>query len=139
MNVGPRVLAVLYLWSGALLHAQSASYLFGRVIDPTNALVPGASVTIVNQDTGFRRLTATGQGPNANFLIVDGASANTGVTAGGLPAQATGGVLPAMSAFGSLDSLLPVEAIDEVRVQTANTPGDLGRLPGASVSLSSRS
>ena len=44
-----------------------------------------------------------------------------------------------MSAFGSLDSLLPVEAIDEFRVQTANTPGDLGRLPGANVSLTSRS
>src|SRR5205085_2751070 len=42
-------------------------------------------------------------------------------------------------AFGSLDSLIPVEAIDEFRVQTANTPGELGRLPGARISLTSRS
>src|SRR5437763_17038855 len=62
MNVGPRVLDVLlYLSLSALLHAQSASYLFGRVIDPTEAVVPGASVTVVNQDTGFRRVTETGQ------------------------------------------------------------------------------
>ena len=257
MNVGPRCLAVfLYLTLGAPLCAQSASYVVGRVLDPSDAVVPGAVVTVVNQETGFRRgtesgadgtyavgslqgglykitvrkdgfvgmvrfdvnvpalqtaradfkltvgsvqetitvegtapllpadetsigvrvfhddirrlplngkgllglvelspgtnitpatrgesgqFTANGQRPNANYFTVDGASANTGVTAGGLPAQATGGVLPAMSAFGSLDSMLPVEAIDEFRVQTANTPGELGRLPGASVSLLSRS
>jgi hypothetical protein len=257
MNVGPRVHAVfLYLILGAPLCAQSASFLIGRVLDPSEAVVPGATVTIVNQETGFRRatetgpdggyavgslkgglykitvrkdgfvglvrfdvkvpplksaradfkltvgsvqetitvegtaplltadetsigvrvfddeiqhmplngrgvlgivelspgtnvtpatrgeagqFTANGQRANANYFTVDGASANTGVTAGGVPAQATGGVLPAMSAFGSLDPLLPLEAIDEFRVQTANTPGDLGRLPGANVSLTSRS
>jgi hypothetical protein len=256
MNAGPRVLALLlYLLLSAPLRAQSASYIVGRVLDPSDAVVPGASITVVNQETGFRRVTETGldgtyavgslqggmykvtvrrdgfvgmirfdvkvpalqsvrvdfkltvgsvqetitvegtaplltaddtsigvrvfhddirhlpnergvlglvelapgtnvtpatrgesgqftangQRPNANYFTVDGASANTGVLAGGLPAQATGGVLPAMSAIGSLDSLLPVEAIDEFRVQTANTPGDLGRLPGANVSLTSRS
>jgi len=101
-------------------------------------LSPGTNVTPATRGESGQ-FSANGQRPNANYFIVDGASANTGVTAGGLPAQATGGVLPAMSAFGSLDSLLPVEAIDELRVQTANTPGDLGRLPGASVSLSTRS
>ena len=44
-----------------------------------------------------------------------------------------------MSAFGSLDSLLPVEAVDELRVQTSNTVSELGRLPGANVALTSRS
>jgi hypothetical protein len=256
MNIGPAVLGLLCcLFSGALSHAQGVSYVFGRVIDPSNAIVPGASITVVNQDSGFRRVTETGpdgtfavsslqgglykvmvrkegfvgmvrfdvkigalqparadfkltvgavqetitvegepvrlgvddsaigvrvlhddirrmpngrgvlgllelspgtnvtpatrgesgqftangQRPNANYFTVDGASANTGVTAGGLPAQATGGVLPAMSAFGSLDSLLPLEAIDEFRVETSTMAGSLGRLPGASVALHSRS
>src|ERR1039458_7102969 len=31
------------------------------------------------------QFTANGQRPNANYFTVDGASANTGVTAGGLP------------------------------------------------------
>ena len=44
-----------------------------------------------------------------------------------------------MSAFGSLDSLLPVEAVDELRVQTSNGMSELGRLPGANVALTSRS
>src|SRR5215471_10190838 len=256
MNVGPRVLGLLCcLFLGALSHAQNMSYVFGRVIDPSDAAAPAAIVVVTNQETGFRRVvqtgpdgtfavsslqgglykvmvrkegfvgmvrfdvrvgalhparvdfkltvgavqetitvegspsllgleesaigvrvahdqirrlpnsrgvlgllelspgtnvtpatrgesgqfTANGQRPNANYFTVDGASANTGVMAGGLPAQATGGVLPAMSAFGSLDSLLPVEAIDEFRVETPNIASGLGRLPGASVSLSSRS
>ena len=59
--------------------------------------------------------------------------------AGGLPAQVTGGALPAVSAFGSLDSLLPVEAIDEFRLQSAEAAPDAARLPGAVVALTSRS
>ena len=101
-------------------------------------LSPGTNVTPATRGEAGQ-FTANGQRPNANYFTVDGASANTGVTAGGLPAQATGGVLPAMSAFGSLDSLLPLEAIDEFRVQTANGVSEPGRLPGASISLTSRS
>ena len=99
---------------------------------------PGTNVTPATRGEAGQ-FTANGQRPNANYFTVDGASANTGVTAGGLPAQATGGVLPAMSAFGSLDSLLPVEAVDELRVQTSNSMSEIGRLPGANVALTSRS
>jgi hypothetical protein len=101
-------------------------------------LSPGTNVTPATRGEAGQ-FTANGQRPNANYFTVDGASANTGVTAGGLPAQATGGVLPAMSAFGSLDSLLPLEAVDEFRVQTSSEGPELGRLPGATISLASRS
>jgi hypothetical protein len=101
-------------------------------------LSPGTNVTPATRGEAGQ-FTANGQRPNANYFTVDGASANTGVTAGGLPAQANGGVLPAMSAFGSLDSLLPLEAVDEFRVQSSSGGPELGRLPGAVVSLSSRS
>src|ERR1019366_2960326 len=107
----------------------------GRGILGLLELPPGTPAT--RGEAG--QFTANGQRPNANYFTVDGASANTGVTAGGLPAQATGGVLPAMSAFGSLDSLLPIEAVDEFRVQTSNAMSEIGRLPGANVALTSRS
>ena len=110
----------------------------GRGVLGLLELSPGTNVTPATRGEAGQ-FTANGQRPNANYFTVDGASANTGVTAGGLPAQATGGVLPAMSAFGSLDSLLPVEAVDELRVQTSNTVSELGRLPGANVALTSRS
>jgi hypothetical protein len=110
----------------------------GRGILGLLELAPGTNVTPATRGEAGQ-FTANGQRPNANYFTVDGASANNGVTAGGLPAQASGGVLPAMSAFGSLDSLLPVEAVDEFRVQTATSVSEPGRLPGASVSLISRS
>ena len=110
----------------------------GRGVLGLLELSPGTNVTPATRGEAGQ-FTANGQRPNANYFTVDGASANTGVTAGGLPAQATGGVLPAMSAFGSLDSLLPVEAVDELRVQTSNSMSEIGRLPGANVALTSRS
>ena len=110
----------------------------GRGVLGLLELSPGTNVTPATRGEAGQ-FTANGQRPNANYFTVDGASANTGVTAGGLPAQATGGVLPAMSAFGSLDSLLPVEAVDEFRVQTSNSMSEIGRLPGANVALTSRS
>jgi hypothetical protein len=110
----------------------------GRGVLGLLELSPGTNVTPATRGESGQ-FTANGQRPNANYFTVDGASANTGVTAGGLPAQATGGVLPALSAFGSLDSLLPVEAVDELRVQTSSAMSELGRLPGANVALTSRS
>jgi hypothetical protein len=85
------------------------------------------------------QFTATGQRPNANSFLVDGMSANTGVTAGGLPAQSNGGTMPALSAFGSMDSLITLDAMQEVRIQTSTSVAEFGRLPGASIELTSRS
>ena len=99
---------------------------------------PGTNVTPATRGEAGQ-FTANGQRPNANYFTVDGASANSGLSAGGLVAQATGGTLPALSAFGSLDSLLPVEAVDELHVQTSNAASELSRLPGATIAITSRS
>ena len=110
----------------------------GRGLLALLELSPGANVTPATRGEAGQ-FTANGQRPNSNYFTVDGMSANTGVSAGGLPAQASGGVLPAMSAFGSLDSLMPLEAVEEFRVQTSNAAPDVSRLPGAVVALTSRS
>lgn len=101
-------------------------------------LVPGANVVPATRgDPG--QFTAAGQRPNTNIFTIDGVSANTGVAAGGLPAQASGGTLPAASAFGSLDPLITLNAIDEVHAQTSTTVAQFGRMPGANVGLTSQS
>jgi hypothetical protein len=110
----------------------------GRGLLALLELSPGANVTPATRGEAGQ-FTANGQRPNSNYFTVDGMSANTGVSAGGLPAQASGGALPAMSAFGSLDSLMPLEAVEEFRVQTSNAAPDVSRLPGAVVTLTSRS
>lgn len=85
------------------------------------------------------QFTTNGQRPNTNYFTVDGVSANNGISAGGLPAQSTAGTLPALSAFGSMDSLISVEAVQEVRTQTSSAVAEFGRLPGASIALNSQS
>jgi hypothetical protein len=101
-------------------------------------LTPGAIVTPATRGEAGQ-FTVSGQRPNTNYFLVDGAGANTGVSVGGLPAQCTGGSLPGMTAFGTFHSLIPLEALEESRVDTSTTVPEYGRLPGAQVSLRSRS
>jgi hypothetical protein len=110
----------------------------GRGLLTLLELTPGANIIPATRGEAGQ-FTATGQRPNANYFTVDGVSANTGVTAGGLPAQSTGGALPALSAFGSMDSLISLEAVEELRVTTSSSVAEFGRLPGATVALNSRS
>src|SRR5581483_10673567 len=101
-------------------------------------LAPGLIVTPATRGEAGQ-FTVNGQRPNTHYFTVDGVSANNGVGAGGLPAQSTGGSLPGMTAFGSLHSLISLDALDEFRVQTSSPIPEFGRLPGAQISLSSRS
>lgn len=100
-------------------------------------MVPGTNVTPATRGEAGQ-FTTNGQRPNTNYFTVDGVSVNNGITAGGLPAQSTGGTLPALSAFGSMDSLISLEAVQEVRAQTSSTVAEFGRLPGASIALNSQ-
>ncbi len=84
------------------------------------------------------QFSANGQRPNVNAFTVDGASANTGITAGGLPAQATGGTLPATSAFGSLDAIVSLDAVEDMAVRTSTASVEFGRRPGAQVSITTQ-
>ena len=100
--------------------------------------VPGTDVTPATRGEAGQFTTA-GQRPNANYFMLDGVSANNGVTAGGLPAGSSGGTLPAVTAFGSLDSLIALEAVREFSVATSSTGAEMGRLPGAQVAITSQS
>ena len=110
----------------------------GRGLLTMLELVPGTNVIPATRGEAGQ-FTASGQRPNTNYFTVDGVSANTGVAAGGIPAQSTGGVLPGLRAFGSLDSVIATEAIEDFRVQTSTEAAEFGRLPGASVAITSRS
>jgi hypothetical protein len=109
----------------------------GRGVLTLLELIPGTSVVPATRgDAG--QFSTNGMRANTNYFTVDGVSANVGVSAGGLPAQSTGGAMPALSAFGSLDSIIPMEAMQEFRVQTSTTVAEFGRMPGASIAVSSR-
>src|SRR5450631_1303270 len=60
MNAGPLVAVLLaYLVCSPSAWAQRSAYIHGRVLDPSQAVVPEAAITVVNQESGFRRVTET--------------------------------------------------------------------------------
>ena len=110
----------------------------GRGVLGLVELAPGVDVVPATRGDAGQFVT-DGQRPNTNYFTVDGISANHGVSAGGLPAQTTGGALPVLSAFGSLDSLVPVEFVQEFEIRSSTAASQFGRLPGAAVAITSRS
>jgi len=101
-------------------------------------LAPGTVVTPATRGEAGQ-FTVNGQRPNTHYFELDGVSLNTGVLGGGQPAQPSGGSLPAMTAFGSYHNLIGLDALEEFRVSTSSASPALGRLPGAQISLVSKS
>src|SRR5437016_3807817 len=64
-------LLVCLLWTAGLLLAQiETAEVLGTVTDPSGAAVSGASVTLSNQDTGFKVKSLTDAGGNYVFFSV---------------------------------------------------------------------
>ncbi|MBV9507186.1 MAG: carboxypeptidase regulatory-like domain-containing protein, partial [Acidobacteriia bacterium] len=101
-------------------------------------MAPGTNVVPATRGDAGQFVT-DGQRPNTNYFAVDGISANHGISAGGVPAQPTGGTLPVLSALGSLDSLIPIDSVQEFEIRTSTSEARFGRLPGANLEISSRS
>lgn len=60
---------LLYIFSSLAFAQQATSEIGGRIIDETGAVIPGASVSIVNQETGtFARQAVTGD--DGSYLFV---------------------------------------------------------------------
>ena len=110
----------------------------GRGLQALIDLAPGVLTTPATAGEAGQ-FSANGQRPGTNYFTVDGVSANNGISGSGLPGQFSGGALPAMTAIGSLHNLVSLGELDELRVQTSSFAPEYGRLPGAQVSVSTRS
>jgi hypothetical protein len=110
----------------------------GRSFQPLIALTPG--IVLTSQNLGQGQFSANGQRSNANYFMVDGVSANFGVTtfSGGL-GQTLGGAIPAFTAQGGTNGLVSVDAMQEFRNETSSYAPDLGRTPGAQISIVTKS
>ena len=102
-------------------------------------LTPGVVLTRTNfNEQG--QVSVNGQRVNSNYYMVDGVSANFGVSAGAAPGQAAAGTLPALSALGNTLNLVSLEAmaIEEFRILTSTYPPEFGRMSGAQISVITR-
>ena len=62
--------------------------------------------------------------------MVDGVSANIGISASGTAGSGIAGTLGSTSVFGGTNSLVSVDALQEFRIQTSTYAPEFGRTPG---------
>src|SRR5262245_59814879 len=110
----------------------------GRTFQALLGLTPAVVVTRTrfNEQGQF---SANGQRANANYFMIDGVSANFGVSAGAAPGQSAAGSLPALTALGTTNNLVSIDALEEFRILTSNYAPEFGRQPGAQISIVTRS
>jgi hypothetical protein len=108
----------------------------GRSFQPLIALTPG--VVFTSQNLGPGQFSVNGQRSDTNYFTVDGVSANFGATTGGL-GQALGGAIPGYTAQGGTNGLVSVDAMQEFRIETSSYAPELGRTPGAQISIVTKS
>ena len=111
----------------------------GRSFSSLIDLTPGVVLTPANfYEQG--QFSVNGQRPDANYFMVDGVSANLGNAGFGANlTQGGAGQLPATSAFGGTSTLVPLDALEEFRIQTSTFAPEYGRTPGAQISVVTKS
>ena len=111
----------------------------GRSFSSLIDLTPGVVLTPSNfYEQG--QFSVNGQRPDANYVPVDGVSANLGNLGGGSNlGQSGAGSLPATSAFGGTSNLVSLDALEEFRIITSTFAPEYGRTPGAQISVVTKS
>ncbi len=108
----------------------------GRSFQTLIELTPGVVLSAGNSfDQG--QFNVNGQRGYSNYWMVDGVSANIGISA--FAAGGAAGALSGSSAQGGTNSLVSVDAMQEFRVQTSTFAPEFGRTPGGQISIVTRS
>jgi hypothetical protein len=110
----------------------------GRSFQTLINLTPGVVATVANASEGGQ-FSVNGQRADANYFMVDGVSANIAVSPGINAGQHLGGSLPGLAATGGTNNLVSVDALEEFKVLTSTYAPEYGRMPGAQVSIITRS
>jgi hypothetical protein len=115
----------------------------GRSFQSLLNLMPGVNPINPSSTGGGQsaqgQFTVDGQRADANYFMVDGVSANTGVSSGRFIGQGGTGSLPATTALGGFNGLVSVDALQEFRIATSTFAPEYGRTPGGQVLLLTRS
>ncbi|HKO42987.1 MAG TPA: TonB-dependent receptor [Pyrinomonadaceae bacterium] len=110
----------------------------GRSFQSLISLTPGV-VAVPAGNAGSGQFSVNGQRANANGFYVDGVSANIGTGTLLQPGAQTSGSLPGLTAFGTTQSLVSVDALQEFKVETSSYAAEYGRQPGGQISMVTRS
>ena len=116
----------------------------GRSFQDLISMTPGV-VTQTPQNTSqgvgvSGDFSVNGQRTQSNYYTVDGISANVNAGNGnGISGAATGGTLGGTTTLGTTQTMVPVDALQEFRIQSSTYSAEYGRSAGGQISLSTRS
>jgi len=108
----------------------------GRSLDTLFLLTPGI-VPSGTQNAGGQ-YSVNGQRSSGNNLTIDGASGNVYENPVATNQRGQAGSTYAVSASGGTNGLLPVDAIEEYRIQTSTYSAEFGRSPGGQIQIRTR-
>jgi len=116
----------------------------GRSFQDLISMTPGVvtqSPQTTPQSPGYSGdFSVNGQRTESNYYTVDGVAGNTSSgQATGYAQSATGGTIGSGTALGTTQSLIPVDALQEFRVQSSTYSAEFGRSPGGQFSMATRS
>jgi carboxypeptidase family protein len=114
----------------------------GRSFQSLIYLTPGVTLNAgsgpsSNWATG--QFTVNGQRASSNYWMIDGVSANIGITPWFTPGNGSAGVLQGFNVLGGTNSLVSIDAMQEFRIQTSTYAPELGRTPGGQILITTRS
>jgi len=109
---------------------------FHTLIDMTPGVVSVVAGGGNGDDSG--QFSVNGQRAAANYWTVDGVSANAAASSSFVGNQVSGAT-PVTSILGGTNSLVPVDDMQEFRIQTSSFAAEFGRTPGAQISIVTRS
>ena len=112
----------------------------GRSFQTLIELTPGV-VGVVGgggngEDSG--EFSVNGQRAASNYWTVDGVSANASSSTQ-LVGNQMGGATGILSVLGGTNSLVPIDDMQEFRIQTSTFSPEFGRTPGAQIAIATRS
>jgi hypothetical protein len=118
------ILAVVASLSGsqALAQGETTSAIVGQVRDKTNAVVPGATVTIANPGTGLRRSAKTDDSGRFNFPQLRPGTYSVKAEAQGFEPQQNDNVISGLGQKQTVDFMLRVARSNEVVEVNSEAP-----------------
>lgn len=114
----------------------------GRSFQSLLYMTPGVTLNSGGGATGSEGTTGqfvvNGQRADANYWMIDGVSANIGMSPSA-PGAGAAGTVGAVSAVGGTSALVSVDAMQEFRIETSTYAPEFGRVMGGQISIQSRS
>src|SRR5262245_35124334 len=115
-------LAGLMLSAPAAIAQTTGATLEGRVVDDSGAAVPGASVTVLSPQTGFKRTALTDAEGRYRFTALPAGTYDVSTELSGFKSVEQKGVVLNVATLRALDVKLSVAGIEEAVTVSVESP-----------------